>query len=461
MTVSSAKPDRRIDATYQQARTRFLAAAERAGARMASHAHPLLGLEGESLGIDVAQLGAEDAPAVVVIVSATHGVEGYAGSALQCWWLDERAASVPEGVRVVLVHALNPFGFSWVRRVNEDNVDLNRNFIDWSAPPRNDGYEEIADLLVPAEWTAEAQAAANTALGGFLKQQGMERFHEIVASGQYNHPTGLFYGGTEATWSNQWLQHNLAQLVGPAAELGVVDIHTGLGEWGTSQLILPGSTGSALHGRATDWWGEVHSLVDGESVSSVVNGDWLSSVDATVPDVEATYIALEYGTVDPIAVLAALRADAWLHGHGDPLGSEAPAIRQQVRGAFCDDDPAWLAAITPRFDEVAGAALAALSRPMRETTVVHNQVDDFDIYIGREVPEFGLPASKWGNPFVMADESDLERARAIDEYRAWVQQQPELMGSLGELRGKRLACWCAPKPCHGHVLVELINNTPR
>lgn len=93
---------------------------------------------------------------------------------------------------------------------------------------------------------------------------------------------------------------------------------------------------------------------------------------------------------------------------------------------------------------------------MTKTTVVHNQRDEFDVYIGREVADFGLPASKWGNPFVMADESDAERDRALAEYRAWIVEQPELMAALDELRGKRLACWCAPKPCHGNVLVELV-----
>lgn len=95
---------------------------------------------------------------------------------------------------------------------------------------------------------------------------------------------------------------------------------------------------------------------------------------------------------------------------------------------------------------------------MKATTVVHNRRDDFDVYIGREVAEHGLAASKWGNPFVMADESDIERDRALAAYRDWVVQQPELMGSLEELRGKRLGCWCAPKRCHGNVLVELLDS---
>jgi hypothetical protein len=91
-----------------------------------------------------------------------------------------------------------------------------------------------------------------------------------------------------------------------------------------------------------------------------------------------------------------------------------------------------------------------------ETSVVHNLHDEFDVYIGRDMPEHGIRGSKWGNPFIILDESDGERERVIDAYRDWIVAQPDLMGSLEELRGKRLGCWCAPRHCHGDVLVELL-----
>ncbi|MDG2428288.1 MAG: DUF4326 domain-containing protein [Acidimicrobiales bacterium] len=96
---------------------------------------------------------------------------------------------------------------------------------------------------------------------------------------------------------------------------------------------------------------------------------------------------------------------------------------------------------------------------MSKTTVVHNLHEDFDVYIGREVAEHGRSASKWGNPFVLQDDSDDERERVLDAYREWIVKQPELMGSLQELVGQRLGCWCAPLSCHGDVLVDLIHST--
>jgi hypothetical protein len=363
MTASDASLDPRLAQTYGDARDAILAASRRAGAEATAFPHPSAGRLGEELAIDVLTVGPAEAESVLVIVSGTHGVEGYAGSALQRWWLDERAEARPVDVRVALVHALNPVGFSWVRRVNEDNVDLNRNFVDWSSPPRNDAYGDIADLLVPAEWDEETRAATTAALLDAAGEVGFDRFQEIVSGGQYDHPTGIFHGGSGPVWSHRWLASHLPEIVGPAKRIGIIDLHTGLGPWGHGELISHEGSGDPGYARGTAWWGEVRSMREGESVSASLEGDWLAAVDEWLPDVAVTAAALEFGTVDTISVLQSLRADAGLHAHGDPNGNEAGAIRAQVRAAFADDDPAWLATLIERFDDVATRALAALSTP--------------------------------------------------------------------------------------------------
>ena len=77
--------------------------------------------------------------------------------------------------------------------------------------------------------------------------------------------------------------------------------------------------------------------------------------------------------------------------------------------------------------------------------VVHCKREPYDVYIGRP--------SKWGNPFVLG--KDGTRQEVIEKYRTWIMQQPHLLASISELRGKTLGCWCAPKSCHGDVLLEL------
>jgi len=72
------------------------------------------------------------------------------------------------------------------------------------------------------------------------------------------------------------------------------------------------------------------------------------------------------------------------------------------------------------------------------------------VYVGRP--------SKWGNPFRMG--VDGTREEVIAKYREWLLGNERLMADLEELRGKDLMCWCAPKPCHADVLLELVANRP-
>ena len=129
--------DRGLTNTYEQSRRRFLDSARAAGATIESYPHPVAGNGRGARSPSMSRRsGTAEAPAVLLVVSGTHGVEGFTGSALQHHWLDGLGpGDIPDGLRVVLLHAFNPYGFAWVRRVNEDNVDLNRNFVDWSQPP--------------------------------------------------------------------------------------------------------------------------------------------------------------------------------------------------------------------------------------------------------------------------------------------------------------------------------------
>ncbi|MDP3616497.1 MAG: DUF2817 domain-containing protein, partial [Rhodoferax sp.] len=153
-----------FSASYAQARGKFLAAAASAGLPVTSHAHPRAGRDGEALAMDVVLDGATDADKLLIVTSACHGVEGYCGSGVQVHALHDaqwRAKARAQGVAVLYVHALNPFGFSHVRRTTHENVDLNRNFQDFSKPlPVNEAYRTIHALLLPERWPPDADNAA-------------------------------------------------------------------------------------------------------------------------------------------------------------------------------------------------------------------------------------------------------------------------------------------------------------
>lgn len=79
---------------------------------------------------------------------------------------------------------------------------------------------------------------------------------------------------------------------------------------------------------------------------------------------------------------------------------------------------------------------------------MRSQNSQDEVYIGRP--------SKWGNKFEIG--KDGTRAEVIEKYRIWIQTQPELLEALDELKGKTLVCWCSPLPCHGDILVELLEK---
>src|SRR5688572_13023566 len=156
-------------ADYAEARDKFLSAARLAGAATHRYDNPTKGLKGEALSTDVARLGPDDASRILVTISSTHGVEGYCGSGCQVDWLASvGAAGLPGGTAVLFVHAINPYGFAWTRRVTEEGNDLNRNYVDHGKPyPVNEGYLEIADFLVPADLGQSAIDAADAKLAAY------------------------------------------------------------------------------------------------------------------------------------------------------------------------------------------------------------------------------------------------------------------------------------------------------
>lgn len=350
--------------TYAEARAKFVAAAEDAGLDAQAHAHPLLGRDGETLAMDVVRDGPADARALLIVSSACHGVEGYCGSGVQVALLRDaewRAAARAAGVAVLYVHALNPYGFSWWRRTTHENVDLNRNFHDFSRPlPANEGYVEIAHLLVPHEWPPKPEVDA--ALMAYAARHGERALQAAASGGQHTHPEGLFFGGVNPTWSNITLRHVLQEHGRRCERMGWIDLHTGLGPNGHGERIFACKDDAAALQRARAWWGDaVTSIYDGSSTSAPLTGlMWLSAYEEC-PQAEYTGIALEYGTVPWRDVMNALRADQWLENHPEAGAAQRDAIKRQVREAFYTDTDAWKQRILEQAFECAHQAVRGLS----------------------------------------------------------------------------------------------------
>lgn len=368
-TDPAADPARFFSERYDDARKRFLIAADAGGAAVQTRSHPFPGPSGEPLGIDLAWRGPEDARSVLVLISGTHGAEGFVGSAVQTGYFETGlAARLPRDTALLAIHALNPHGFAWLRRVNEDNIDLNRNFLsDFTSPPDNPGYRAHRALFVPDTWNSEV-AAQNLATCQALKQDLGEMTYRLAHSGgQYSDPEGIFFGGTAPSWSHETLAAVARSYLGKARAVSVVDFHTGLGPRGHGERISmhdPGSAGENL--LRASYGDDFTSTKSGTAVSSELSGTVLEALERWLPDATVGAVALEFGTIDNALVQLAVRADNWLHVQArredgvldTPIGF---AIKRDLRAAFDPQDDAWRRTVWDRSIETLDSAVKGLS----------------------------------------------------------------------------------------------------
>ena len=351
--------------SYQEARSKFLAATEACRLDVQSHVHPMLGRDGETLAMDVVLDGPRDAKSLLIVSSACHGVEGFCGSGVQTLLLNDaafREAAAQAQVAVLYIHALNPYGFSWWRRTTHENVDLNRNFHDFSQPlPRNPDYDELAAALVPATWPPSAEVQAVTQ--HFLETRGADALQAAISGGQYDYPEGIFYGGHNPTWSHTTLRHVLQDHATRCERLGWIDLHTGLGPSGVGERIFACRDDAAALQRARAWWGaEVTSIYDGSSSSAPLQGLMWHTAYQECAQAEYTGIALEYGTLPILQMMDALRADQWAENHPDAPPEQLAQIKRQTRDAFYIDTDAWKSRIAEQALDAALGGVRGLAR---------------------------------------------------------------------------------------------------
>ena len=349
---------------YEKARAKFRDAATVAGARIESYKHPTTGPMGAPIYTDVAVLGSSDAEAVLFVGAGTHGVEGFAGSAIQTGLLRRGFGSrLSSNTRLVLIHAINPFGFAYLRRANEDNIDVNRNFRDHAQPyPPNPGYDALADAIAPDSISVLSDIAAISRLIFYAAGNGIGATTAAITSGQYTHRKGLFFGGDSEACSAKTLRTIVQRHGNGARKVAFVDVHTGLGPYGHGEIILNVPEAASSYERAFAWWGErVKTTKAGKSVSADLTGTLKLAIPKMLPGAEVTAVSLEFGTVPSLKALRALRAENWLHHHGGKNHPESDRIKSDLLKAFYPDADDWRAAIWRQGEEVVNKALQGLS----------------------------------------------------------------------------------------------------
>jgi len=349
---------------YTVARQVFLTAAQESGATVETFRHPLTNADSVALFTDVAFLGPKDADRVLLLISGTHGVEGFAGSAIQTGLLRTSLSTwSSQMTRIVMIHAINPFGFANLRRCNEDNIDINRNFIDHNVPsPVNLAYLKLSAALNPKSLSLAVILMSQLSIALYRLRHGQIGLQEAVTHGQYTEPRGLFYGGRSPAWSNRIFREITARHLDRSTRMISIDFHTGLGPFGYGEVILNNSENDLAYRRAVNWWGQkrVTSTVAGNSVSSHLSGTINIALTQMLPKTEVTAVGLEFGTLSPIAVFKAIKEENWLHHHGSPDHPAAARIKQKMLRAFYPDDPLWKRKVWEQGQIVIEQGLSAL-----------------------------------------------------------------------------------------------------
>ncbi|MGR8934440.1 MAG: DUF2817 domain-containing protein [Gammaproteobacteria bacterium] len=346
---------------YRDARERWMNAVSacHAASDLQTYVHPGSGPDGERLYSDSLWRGPSDASRVLVLSSATHGIEGYAGSAIQLdvlKLLQGDAFVLPENTALLIVHALNPWGYAWQRRCDEQGVDLNRNFVDFNRPlPDNPGYNALRWALF-AHDGGQRQAAFEE----WRRHYGRESLECAVSGGQYSDPLGPFYGGQAPTHGRQVLERIIQTYALANRRLAVIDLHTGLGPYGYGEIICdhaPDSDGAKTGHR---WYGDALTLPALGTSSSVPKLGLIDYAWHALMNAHSCFVTLEFGTYSTERLFEVILRDhqLWAEPAND---AQRICHRQAMRRHFCPDDPAWREMVLFRARQVIIQALNGLN----------------------------------------------------------------------------------------------------
>lgn len=354
-----------FSSSYALARRKFLAACTLAQLEATEHRHALAGADGEVLATDVVRLGPADASRVLVLTSGVHGVELFAGSGCQVdWLLHASPERLPQDTAVVVVHAINPWGSSWLRRYTEDNIDLCRNFVDYpNMPqlPRAPDYAALHAAVTAAPANAATVAQAEQALAEHERVHGQQALYGALMGGQYDRPDGMGFGGTQPTWSRVTMEKILHQHAAAARHVCLVDYHTGLGPYGYGSMVAL-QQHEALARIRRAFGARVEAVFEHGAPENFapVYGHSTPGYERALPHASVTAGVLEFGTGRPQRMLELLVRDQreWAAG---TERDRIPPVRRELLDFFYPAQPAWQRSLVDQSRLIVGQALDFLA----------------------------------------------------------------------------------------------------
>ncbi|MES2054822.1 MAG: DUF2817 domain-containing protein [Pseudomonadota bacterium] len=354
--------------SYEEARSAFRTAMAALDGRLRCAIIPGTGVRGEELTIDWAVIGPERAPGTLLSISGVHGAEGQAGSAAQRAFaaaLDPR--DLGNDCNVVMIHTLNPWGVSHGHRVDGDNVDLSRNFVDFDAAlRRNPDYARIHDIVCPGRWDDGLSGRVGALFQSLSSELGAGAALTAFTGGQHSHPDGIGFGGARPSPSHDVFKRIVDTELSACRNMAYLEWHTGFGDYGRPLVVALDAPGSAARCRMAGWWTDQGLQSEDEAFDSGETPDWsgllLPGLRRLAPHIDIVGAPIEIGTVSNFAAFEAVMIDRWLRLGREPENVGLRSIlRARLRAAYDPADPIW----RQRVVEIGGTMHAAALRGLR------------------------------------------------------------------------------------------------
>ena len=350
--------------SYQESRQRFQNLARQKNWRVETLVMRQTGPEGEELAIDVAFSPNEQADRRLVISSGIHGVEGFFGAAVQFAALDEWIDELPDHVSCLFIHAVNPFGYAHLRRFNEENVDPNRNFLfgdhEFSGAP--DGFAKLDSFLNPKRPPNPLEPFYLMSLWKIWRH-GLPALKQAIASGQYEYPQGLFFGGKEPSQSYQLLESRFRDWFAGVERVVHLDFHTGLGKWGECNLLLENALTRSREEFLKSQFGEgSYQELATDGVAYDAKGGFGGWCHRETGVRDYLFACAEFGTYGPVKVLRGLRAENQAHHWGEPNSTSTRNAKLELKELFCPASPGWRETVLNRSRELVVKSIESLGQ---------------------------------------------------------------------------------------------------
>ena len=369
-TFVIAEMDKYFPENYCEGRKLFRAACERNDLKIDSHTHPeVRGPNGEDLAIDCVWIGPVRAQRVLLLLCGTHGLEAGPGAATILQWMDSGALqNLSEGTAVMIIYGVNPYGWAYSSRTNEDNIDLNRNFLDHTCEyPPNSGYAEVHSHILTDDISNTGLESALGHFHRFAEQHGDTAALQAITAGQFENPEGLGFGGRNLSWSVTLVQKLIKTHFTHAKKVIAIDWHTGIGHYAEPFIILEDDVGSDMHTRASQVWGAdyIHAddIFEGtkkpDYIGLVMNG--LKNQISISCGANVLGVVIEWGTYGLDSMLQALFMDNWLRTKAeDPDSTDVLVLKERLKERFYPSQPEWRQSILAHSARIYTQTLSAL-----------------------------------------------------------------------------------------------------